>query len=372
MDIINTTNRLLEINLLQIALGLRAALPATPSNEEWQAIFTCAKNHSLIGLLYGGIERLPKEQLPPRGLLIKWFGLADYQKKQKLRFDAVMAEFASLLAQEHIPYVVFKGLAVGAKYPQPELRTVGDIDFYVPPSDFDRAVEIIERNLGKIEEKDYVDKHFAFDWKDIRFEMHYQMETFGYRLHQEYYGRLIDDAIGRNLTHFEANGSQIPMLPAELDLIHVFKHWMGHLIGEGVGLRQTTDLAVLINAYKGSIDIKKLKENLSRIGYLKAFDAVVMLVEKYYTIGWPEYWQEPCGQKSLSPQSAARYADVIFEDVMRNGNFGRSDYKYRGGLAKRLETTARFFRHCMRYYRLAPKEISCMIPKRIAISVKAH
>ena len=372
MDIINTTNRLLEINLLQIALGLRAALPTTPSNEEWLAAFTWAKNHLLIGLLYGGIERLPKEQLPPKGLLIKWFGLADYQKKQKLRFDAVMAEFASLLAQEHIPYVVFKGLAVGAKYPQPELRTVGDIDFYVPPSDFDRAVEIIERNLGKIEEKDYVDKHFAFDWKDIRFEMHYQMETFGFRPHQEYYGGLIDDVIGRNLTHFEANGTQVPMLPAELDLIHVFKHWMGHLIGEGVGLRQTTDLAVLVNAYKGSIDIKKLKENLSRIGYLKAFDAVVMLVEKYYTIGWSEYWQEPCGQKSLSPQSAARYADVVFEDVMRNGNFGRSDYKYRGGLAKRLETTVRFFRHCMRYYRLAPKEISCMIPKRIAISVKAH
>ena len=77
----------------------------------------------------------------------KWFGLADYQKKQKRLFDAAMAEFASLLAQEHIPYVVFKGLAAGAKYPQPELRTMGDIDFYVPPSDFDRAVDVIERYL---------------------------------------------------------------------------------------------------------------------------------------------------------------------------------------------------------------------------------
>ena len=363
---------MLEIYLLQVALGLRSALPANPSDEEWLAIFNCAKNHSLIGLLYGGIEKLPKEQLPPKGLLIKWFGLADYQKKQKRLFDAAMAEFASLLAQEHIPYVVFKGLAAGAKYPQPELRTMGDIDFYVPPSDFDRTVDVIERYLGKIDEKDYVDKHFAFNWKDIRFEMHYQMETFGYRPHQVYFGGLIDNAIGSNLAHFEVNGTQVPMLPAELDLIHVFKHWMGHLIGEGVGLRQTTDLAVLINAYKGSIDIKRLKDCLSRIGYLKAFDAVVMLVQKYYTVGCPEYWQEPCGQKSLGIKNAALYADLIFEDVRRNGNFGRSDYKYRGGWTRRLETTARFFRHCMRYYRLAPVEIACMIPKRIAISVKAH
>lgn len=364
---------MLEIELLRVALGSLQELSRIPCEKEWHRLYRFSVEHSIVGLFFGGIKKLPQEQTPDRELKLRWLGQAMIQGRQKAFFDSVMAEVAQVLTRAGVRFVVFKGLAVASRYPEPELRTMGDIDFYVPSSDFDRAVEVVEKNICRIDEKDSIDKHFAFEWKGVRFEMHYQMETFGFGGHQRYYGALVDEAIDNGrLAHFIADGVEIPMLPAELDLIQVFKHWMTHLIGEGIGLRQTTDIVVLIDSYRKAIGIASLKGLLTRIGYLRAFDAVVIMVEKYYAIAWPEYWNERNIKYSLTREKAGHFADLLMEDILRNGNFGRSDYKHTKGLAKRLETLKRFCNHCVRYYRLAPKEIFFLIPQRILISLKAH
>lgn len=326
----------------------------------------------MLSLYFGGIEKLPEEQRPGKELCIKWLGQSLFQNNRKVLFDYAMAQLAELFSKERIHYVVFKGLAVASKYPEPELRIIGDIDFYVPPSDFDRVVHVVEKNLCLIDEKDLVDKHFAFEWKDVRFEMHYQMETFGYGRHQRYYRTLVDEAVMGCLPCFYSNGVKIPMLPSELDMIQVFKHWMSHLIGEGIGLRQTTDIAVLIDSYRKTIRVDSLKGPLSNIGYLRAFDSVVMMMEKYYSIPWPEYWNDNYSKYSQARKDAGYFANLLMVDIMKNGNFCRSDYKHKNGLAKRFETTKRFFIHCIRYFKLARKEIMFLIPKRILISLKAY
>lgn len=384
-----------EIELLQVALGCRKELSRVPTDKEWAELFQFAEEHSVIGLMFAGVERLPKPQLPDMDLLMDWLGQTEYLKSQKDVHDEVICEFAQLMEREGITYVVFKGLAAASKYrtfsnhsehSEPfrtsevrdlsNLRTLGDIDFYVAQKDFDRCVEVIEREWGEMQEKDRKDKHFAFDRKGIRMEMHYSIETFGRQKHQQYFDALVEQYVSLGNASFEVAGVQVPMLQPMMDLIVVMKHWFNHLLGEGVGLRQTTDLAVLIGAYRKRIDVRALKEHLRNIGYLRAMDAVVALVERYYGIEWPEYWNsgeslEFRGER-LGHETALHYADKLMADVMRNGNFGRSDYKHKDGWRKRLETTTRFFSHCWRYYKLAPKDIRCLVPKRIAISLRAH
>lgn len=359
----------LALETLQVALGTRTSLSNSPSEKDWYRLYSFAKAHSIIGLVFGGIERLPKDCLPNINLLMEWIGQAEYIKTQKVVFDGVLAEFDSLMQMYDVSYVVFKGAAVASHYPVPALRTMGDIDFYVPPMDFDRAVKVIRRELKVDVSQDKVDKHFQFTWMGLIFEMHYQMETFGCKRHQEFFGKLCDSCFTSNLESFGANEAYIPMYPPLVDFVEVMKHWFTHLIGEGVGLRQTTDLAVLINAYRDQIEVKALKECLLNIGYLGAMDAVVALVGKYYGIEWPSYWNQ---NGALSYEDAHVYADKIMEDVIRNGNFGQSDYKHKAGKMKRLETSYKFFHHCLRYYRLAPRDIRSLIPKRVMISIKAH
>ena len=91
--------------------------------------------------------------------------------------------------------------------------------------------------------------------------MHYKIETFGSVKHQKYFNQMIDIIFSKTAS-FSLNGIEIAMLPVVEDLIVVFRHWFNHLLLEGIGLRQTLDLAVLLNAYKDKIDVALLQKHL--------------------------------------------------------------------------------------------------------------
>ena len=339
-----------------------------------QSMLTLAKGHAVGGLLAEAImdgciciTDASKHISEKRMLLMQVAELQMQHRVQKHHFDNVLSEMVLLLQKEGIDFVVFKGPAVASFYPIPASRTMGDIDFYVPEWDYARALKLLESTLDVTVERCDVDKHDSFCYKGIRFEMHYQMETFGSRKHQKYFSNLVDESIeDGNLRYFMlTDGVRVPMLCPEIDLILVFKHMFNHLIGEGVGLRQVTDVAVLIRAYAPTLNIKALREHLQNIGYLKAFDAMVALVGRYYNVSWDAYGDY------LSSKDF-RMANMLMADIMKNGNFGRMDYKHRSGWKKRMETTCRFFANCMKYFCLAPWEIMCLVPKRVCISLRAH
>ncbi len=366
-----TESHLLEI--IRCGTGM-APKPLAINDAEGVELLKMALGHAVAGLTFAGLERLKAQNDEhteiPKLFLLQCYLKAEQLKKLRLRFEKAIVAFAHLLTEEQIDYVVFKGLAVASHYPKPECRDMGDIDFYVPEWDFDRAMHLIEQHLKVQIEKDDIDKHFSFTWQGLRFEMHYQIETFGYRQYQSYFNEQIDHCIKDGLASFTIQDVQVPMLPPLWDIIVVFKHFMNHLIGEGVGLRQTTDMAVLVQCYQQKMDVEALQMHLRKIGYLKAFSAMVALVERYFGTSWEAYWDSDEGGYR---KKAFVNADILMKDILKNGNFGRLDYRHhQHGNAKRIETTKKFFTHCFRYFSLAPREIVSLIPKRIYISLKAH
>lgn len=340
--------------------------------EQMQSVLSLAKAHAVAGLLaesvLGGRVKITDKSCDGKDrklFLIKLSQLHSQQEVCIIRFESALSEIVSSLQSECIDFVVFKGLAVASLYPNPSSRTMGDIDFYVPRWDYDRALQVIEKTLKVNVVRCDVDKHDTFRYKDICFEMHYQMETFGSARHQEYFSDLVDRCIEeRRLEIFKlSNGVQVPTLDPATNLMLVFKHMFNHLIGEGVGLRQATDVAVLIGTYATRLQIDELRTHLLRIGYLKAFDAMVALVGRYYNVRWEEY-------RGYLSSNDFRMADMMMTDILKNGNFGRMDYKYRTGWKKRMETTWRFFSNCWKYFCMAPWDIMCLVPKRIIISMK--
>lgn len=342
--------------------------------EELDEITVFAKAHAVEGLLADAVlegraelKSSTEQAIRKKRLVMELAMVHSQHMTVKKQFDNVLAEVVLLLQKENIDFVVFKGPAVASQYSCPSARTMGDIDFYVPEWDYERALSLIQQKLKLTVERCDADKHDSFSYRGIRFEMHYQMETFGAGKHQRYFSALVDKEIkdGR-LGHFcVSTGVQVPMLSPDADLILVFKHMFNHLIGEGVGLRQVTDVAVLIHNYASILNISDLREHLRNIGYLKAFDAMVALVGKYYNVSWDAY------EDYLSSKDF-RMANMLMADIMKNGNFGRMDYKHRSGWKKRMETTCRFFANCMKYFCLAPWEIMCLVPKRVCISLRAH
>lgn len=355
--------------LLRLGTGFGVeSIPKIPW-AYWPDLYCQAWEHGVPALCLDGAKCLPRGKRAPSSMTMRWYGRTSGQRIQQIVFDYAMKNLAQLFRNYGIPFVVFKGPAIASLYPNPERRAHGDIDFYVPSAHFEEAMLTVRTLLGVKVERDNVDKHCAFDFQTVRFEMHYRMETFGYSPHQKYFGNLVENAMRHELPCYHAGEDEIPMLPPMIDLMVLFKHWFNHLLGEGIGLRQTTDLAVAIRAYREKIQPGTLQCHLRAIGYIRAFDTVVALVERYFGVDWGAYWN---ASPEWTKEKAWDFAERLMHDVLRNGNFGRSSYRFRFGMLKRMETFARFMVHSWRYYPLAPKDIIFMLPKRFLISFRAQ
>ena len=339
-----------------------------------KAVMRLAQEHAVTGLVANAAVRnrivIAGSGAEDRGeAVMRLMQQTMAHRQTMLRFEDAVGRFARLMKENGIAYVVFKGLAVSRHYPEPFVRTMGDVDFYVTKEDFLRAVEVIEQGLHVEMDKEEVDKHYSFDWQGIRFEMHYQIETFGSHRHQHRFDRIIDEAMAEHTDSFKVCGSEgeeteVCVLPPEEDLIVVFKHWFNHLLVEGVGLRQTLDLAVLLNVYWDKINIGRLMTALDGIGYMKAFRAMLAMMKRYLGLDWTDSF-------FVSDRRDERYADKLMAAVMESGNFGRKAYRnHTTGKKKSMETATRALRHCVKFFWLAPKDIIYLIPRRIGITLK--
>ena len=338
------------------------------------AVMRLAREHAVTGLVANAAVRnrivIAGGAAEGRGEAVMRLMQQTMAHRQTMqRFEDAVGRFARLMEENGIAYVVFKGLAVARHYPEPFVRTMGDVDFYVPKEDFLRAVEVIEQGLHVEMDKEKVDKHYSFDWQGIRFEMHYQIETFGNRRHQRCFNRMIDEAMAEHTDSFkvcdsEGKETEVSVLPPEEDLIVVFKHWFNHLLVEGVGLRQTLDLVVLLNVYRDKINIGRLMTALDGIGYMKAFRAMLTMMKQNFGMDWTDSF-------FVSDHRDERYAGKLMAAVMESGNFGRKAYRnHTTGKKKSLETATRALRHCVKFFWLAPKDIIYLIPRRIGITLK--
>lgn len=367
-----------EMTLLEI---LRREIIGEDGTEKMEvsvaglkALMHLAREHTVMGLVANAAVR---NRIVIAGSVVEGRGEAVMRlmqqtmthRKTMKRFEDAVGCFARLMEENGIAYVLFKGLAVARYYPEPFVRTMGDVDFYVPHRDFLRAVEVIERGLHVEMDKEDVDKHYSFNWQGIRFEMHYQIETFGSSQHQHRFDRMIDEAMAMHTDSFvvcdsDGNETEVFVLPPTEDLIAVFKHWFNHLLVEGVGLRQTLDLLVLLNAYQDKIDFLLLQKHLKAIGYWKAFKAMVAMMEQRFGLLCVNSY---CHLESVD----YTYGDMLLREVLSSGNFGRKAYKnHTQGRMKSFETAIKALCHCVKFLRLAPIDILFLIPKRIWISMK--
>lgn len=344
------------------------------SAAELRSVMRLAGEHTVQGLvadaaMRGGLDVAADDAAGRQQAVMGLMQVDMTHKKCYRRFETAIADFARLMNAHHLRYVVFKGVAVARLYQQPYARTMGDVDFYVHPDDFDCAVLTIERELHVVIDRDDIDKHYAFDFQDIRFEMHYQIETFGYGRHQRRFNRIVDEALAKNTDSFmvcdsDGNETEVSVLPPTEDLIVVFKHWFNHLLVEGVGLRQTFDLAVLLNAYRDKINVARLMTALDGIGYMKAFRAMLAMIKQYFGMEWLDSF-------FVFDRCDERYGNKLMAAVMESGNFGRKAYRNNTeGKKKSMETATRALCHCVTFLRLATKDIICLIPRRIGITLK--
>ena len=313
---------------------------------DWDAFYDFAKRQTLVGIVFDGIQRLPKGAAPRLDLLMKWLGMSQRVKmRNEVLNEATVAVYNSVRNAGY-SCCILKGQGNAVMYPNPSARMPGDVDVWVDAwrDDIRRlARALVENADGRVGSESL--NHIGLTMGGITVELH---STPGFMANC-IYNRRLQNWLRRNAdlqcSNMVAlpNGSGAVAVPTcAFNAVYQLYHLYHHYFYEGVGLRQVVDYYFVVvkseeRRVKGEVkseerrvkseegEVKSeelrvknpmaLEGELNRLGLWKFAGAVMYVLHN--VMGLSE-------DMMIVPMDRKR-GRMLLDDILNGGNFGHYD-----------------------------------------------
>ena len=118
-------------DFLRFCIGSAKEIPGSLKEVDWKELYAIAQKQALLGVLFHGIQRLPKELAPEQKLLMQWMVMAEMIRKQNIRLFQDSVKVCKNFENKGFANCILKGQGNALLYPDPYMRTPGDIDIYL-------------------------------------------------------------------------------------------------------------------------------------------------------------------------------------------------------------------------------------------------
>lgn len=232
------------------------------------------------------------------------------------------SELHELMIANQMPYAVIKGIASAMYYPEPSLRSMGDVDFLVAKDNVSKAGELLE-SIGFVIDHGEEDdgKHIAYTRPPMSiWELHRMVNGIPENATGEKIREEMTTAIHTAQTK-EIDGVTC-CVPDKLHHgLILLLHTASHLTSEGVGLRHLCDWVVFVSAFSDTEFRGIFEKKLKDFG-LWRFAQVLALLGIHY-LGAPKcVWAvEAFERKKITSEQLER----LMNDILSAGNFGKKD-----------------------------------------------
>lgn len=313
-------------DFLRFCIGAVEEIPESVKDANWKVMYDIAKKQALIGVLFHGIQQLPKELAPEGDLLMTWMGMAQRMKQQNMRLFMDSAKVCKNFKNVGFRNSILKGQGNALLYPDPYMRTPGDIDIYLHG-----GRKRIMEYVGKVCPNQVIRYHHVdFPVMKTPIEVHftpsYMFCPWHNRRMQKWFEKVMDLQCS-NVVALPDGYGEITVPTLSFNVVYILSHLYRHVFTEGIGLRQLldyyfvvvkwhtnlTDLTDLTDLY--STDLAALQRDLKWLGLWK-FAGTVMYV-LYEVFGLEE-------EKMIAPINEKEGA-FLLDEIMRGGNFGQYD-----------------------------------------------
>lgn len=340
----------LFFELLKCAIWDHTPYIKSPLNEEeWQQLFSMAKEQTVTGIMLDAIAKLPQELQPQKQLRMQWIIAQKIIEKQNAYMNKELADMITEMESAGIKAYLLKGQGVAAYYPEPSHRVCGDIDLFFKKRDFEKAIEhFISKNC--IIEDNSEESHAETTYKNISLELHKKSATFYSKKTQKLYSQIMEKLLNERDEYVEINGCQIPVLPKTANAIQLLAHTQRHIITSGIGLRQVCDWVLFIYRNQKYIEATEFIGILKELQLYKTYKALTYIaIEK---LGLPRDYAM-CNFKKTDIKNARKMMWLI----TTFGNFGHyGEHNILQNKADYLKAYIWKVRNCIRFYRLAQRE----------------
>lgn len=284
---------------------------------DWAGIDRLAQSQSVPALIADRILRLPTELLPERmhrirlAMQIQAIEAANRQQLTSL------AQVANDYAQEDLPFVLLKGQSLAYYYPNPSLRSPGDLDLYLyRTGDYDRANRWAKDRGYRLQGSSFYEQLY---WRGkVAVENHRYIAYFGRKRYDDALADILRPISETDTyTRLKLNGHIYRTLPVELNAVYIFLHILHHFCYLGIGMRQLSDWFLFLQRHHPTIDTEHFHHLASRLDLLRPMRLFALMGVKYLNIDtniFPFIVPEDKGSQQL--------AHVILCDIFRGGNFG--------------------------------------------------
>lgn len=302
-------------SLLRYSISEKGTFPYTLTETEWKEMYRTAQKQTLTGVLMEGIKRLPKEQQPPKQILLQWFNSAEKIRKQNQRINIAAYKVSQKFAKDGFRSVILKGQGNALLYPDPMIRIPGDIDIWL---DGNRE-DIIKYVRKYCPNEEVVYHHAEFPvMKACNIEVHFMpswMNNFfkDYQL-QSYFEKVKEEQFSHIQTLPEEAG-EICIPTIEFNRVYILLHIYRHLFDEGIGLRQLLDYYYVLKQSCSEGAKQRSLFMIRKLGMERFCKAMMYIMQEVFGLE-KEFLILPPSKKE---------GEFLLSEIMLAGNFGKWD-----------------------------------------------
>ena len=319
-------------DFLRFSIGSAKDIPDSLKKVDWKELYAIAKKQALLGVLFHGIQRLPKELAPEQKLLMQWMVMAEMIRKQNIRLFQDSVKVCQNFENDGFANCILKGQGNALLYPDPYMRTPGDIDIYLAGGR-KRVMQYINKVCpNQVMRYHHVDFPVMKTAIEVHFTPSYMFCPIHNRRMQKWFKEVMGEQCNHRVSLPDGYG-EIHVPQVSFNVIYILSHLYRHIFTEGIGLRQLldyyfvlvkwhTDLTNLTDSNKSlpqmtqiNTDLDALRHKLKYLGLWKFAQAVMFVMKEVFGLS---------EDRMIAPMDE-REGRFLLAEIMRGGNFGQYD-----------------------------------------------
>lgn len=315
-----------------------------------------AQKQALLGVFFHGIQRLPREMAPTSDILMQWMGTAQRIRQMNARLFQDSVKVAERFKKEGFRCCILKGQGNALMYPDPFMRTAGDIDILVLPSQgrlTERRKKVVEYVNGRCPGQTVRYHHIDFPVTKTPIEVHftpsYMFNPVANHRMQLWFDRVMDLQCS-NMASLPDGFGEIPVPTVGFNLVYILSHLYRHVFSEGIGLRQLLDYYYVLMQDVDEAVRQDAVTTIVHLGMAKFARGTMWVL--HTTMGLP--------RERMLFEMDERQGRFLLDEILAGGNFGQ--YDQRLGDKTHEGKWRRYFRMTlrnMRFVRMYASEALC-------------
>ena len=250
-----------------------------PRNISLEILYQISKKHNITAIVYEILAEAFQNKTLEELDIIKRF-----------QTDMISTIFISELQREcvkeivrkfennGITYVLLKGYQLKELYPNPDLRTMGDIDILISPENRDVVHEIF---LSEGYQKDYGEGAvWTYRYNNVIFEIHTSL------VFETIQNGINYDTYFKNATHclIKKDDTYRRYIKPEIEFIYLMFHLAKHMCTFGAGIRMIMDIALYIMKHEKKLNWTFIQTELKNLKLMKFTSYIVNLIKEIFQI----------------------------------------------------------------------------------------